>query len=119
MKIAAFWVVAPCSLAARTSETSVNFYQTTRRYNPEDSHLQQSHCLHLYSDIAISNKIWTGRVARWQMHIQFKSENLKVRNNLGGLGVDGRIILKTDLNTLGVLVWVGFIWLRKWSSRGV
>jgi hypothetical protein len=22
--------------AARTSETSVNFYQTTRRYNPED-----------------------------------------------------------------------------------
>jgi hypothetical protein len=24
--------------AARTSETSVNFYQTTRRYNPEDSH---------------------------------------------------------------------------------
>jgi hypothetical protein len=26
--------------AARTSETLVNFYQTTRRYNPEDSHLQ-------------------------------------------------------------------------------
>jgi hypothetical protein len=25
--------------APRTSETSVNFYQTTRRYNPEDSHL--------------------------------------------------------------------------------
>jgi hypothetical protein len=25
--------------AARTSETSVNFYQTTRHYNPEDSHL--------------------------------------------------------------------------------
>jgi hypothetical protein len=25
--------------AARTSETSVNFYQTTRRYNPEDSYL--------------------------------------------------------------------------------
>jgi hypothetical protein len=24
--------------AARTSETVVNFYQTTRRYNPEDSH---------------------------------------------------------------------------------
>jgi hypothetical protein len=23
--------------ATRTSETSVNFYQTTRRYNPEDS----------------------------------------------------------------------------------
>jgi hypothetical protein len=25
--------------AASISETSVNFYQTTRRYNPEDSHL--------------------------------------------------------------------------------
>jgi 16S rRNA C1402 (ribose-2'-O) methylase RsmI len=26
--------------AARTSETLVNFYQTTRRYNPEHSHLR-------------------------------------------------------------------------------
>jgi hypothetical protein len=26
--------------AARTSETFVNFYQTTRHYNPEDSHLR-------------------------------------------------------------------------------
>jgi hypothetical protein len=25
--------------AASTSETLVNFYRTTRRYNPEDSHL--------------------------------------------------------------------------------
>jgi hypothetical protein len=25
--------------AARTSETLVNFFQNTRRYNPEDSHL--------------------------------------------------------------------------------
>jgi hypothetical protein len=25
---------------ARTSETLIKFYQTTRRYNPEDSHLQ-------------------------------------------------------------------------------
>jgi hypothetical protein len=28
--------------AASTSETSVNFYQTTRRNNPEDSHLQHN-----------------------------------------------------------------------------
>jgi hypothetical protein len=27
--------------AASTSETSVNFYQTTRRQNPKDSHLQE------------------------------------------------------------------------------
>jgi hypothetical protein len=36
MKMAVFWVVAP----RRTSETLVNFYQTTRCYNPEDSHLR-------------------------------------------------------------------------------
>jgi hypothetical protein len=29
--------------AASTSETSVNFYQTTRRNNPKDSHLH-THC---------------------------------------------------------------------------
>jgi hypothetical protein len=28
--------------AARISETLVNFYQTTRRYNPEDSHLPEN-----------------------------------------------------------------------------
>jgi hypothetical protein len=48
--MAVFWVVAPRNLArgllialmmeaASISETSVNFYQTTRRNNPEDSHL--------------------------------------------------------------------------------
>jgi hypothetical protein len=57
MKMALFWVFAPCSLveiyrrfrgacllialmmeAATTSETLVN-YQTTRRNNPDDGHL--------------------------------------------------------------------------------
>jgi hypothetical protein len=46
-KMAVFCIVAPCSLvvyqrlmeAARTSQMLVNFYQTTRCYNPEDSHL--------------------------------------------------------------------------------
>jgi hypothetical protein len=33
-----FWVALMME-AARTSETLVNFYQTTWRYNPEDSHL--------------------------------------------------------------------------------
>jgi hypothetical protein len=48
MKMAVFWVVVPCSLvevyrgfteAARTSETSINFYQTVQHNHPEDSHL--------------------------------------------------------------------------------
>jgi hypothetical protein len=61
-KMAVFWGVAPCSLievyqhfrgtcclhhqialkieAASTSEMLVNFYQTTWRYTPEDSHLR-------------------------------------------------------------------------------
>jgi hypothetical protein len=44
--MAVFWVVAITIAlmmeAARTSETLVNLYQTTWRYNPEDSHLQDS-----------------------------------------------------------------------------
>jgi hypothetical protein len=48
MKMAVFWVVAPCSLveamialmmeAASTCETSVNFYHTILCNSPEDSH---------------------------------------------------------------------------------
>jgi hypothetical protein len=39
-KMAVFWAIALMMEAARTSETLVNFYQTTRRYNPEGSHLR-------------------------------------------------------------------------------
>jgi hypothetical protein len=52
MRMADFWVAAPCSLVEvcrrfrgacclhhHGSETSVNLYRTTRRNNPEDSHL--------------------------------------------------------------------------------
>jgi hypothetical protein len=37
--MAVFCAIALMMEAASTSETSVNFYQTTRRNNPEDSHL--------------------------------------------------------------------------------
>jgi hypothetical protein len=53
MKMAVFWVVVPCSHiammmeAAGTSETLVNFYQTTWHYNPEDSHLRWKYYLKL------------------------------------------------------------------------
>jgi hypothetical protein len=42
--VAVFWVVAIVLMmeAAVTFETLVNFYQTTRCYNPEDSHLLSS-----------------------------------------------------------------------------
>jgi hypothetical protein len=33
-------IVLMMEAAASTSETLVNFYKTTRRYNPEDSHLR-------------------------------------------------------------------------------
>jgi hypothetical protein len=38
--LAASIIIALMMEAANTSETSVNFYQTTRRYNQKDSHLQ-------------------------------------------------------------------------------
>jgi hypothetical protein len=59
--MAVFWYIAPCSLVltdvseehvfiialmmegVRSSETSVNIYQTTRRNIPEDSHIQFLH----------------------------------------------------------------------------
>jgi hypothetical protein len=48
MKMAVFWVVAPAIAlmmeAVQTSETLVNSYQSTRRYNPEDSHLLVGFC---------------------------------------------------------------------------
>jgi hypothetical protein len=40
--------------AVSTSETSVNFYQTTRRYNPEDSHLHIRRRENLKSNVLIS-----------------------------------------------------------------
>jgi hypothetical protein len=38
--------------AASTSETSVNFFQSTLRYNPEDSHLEMK--------ITLTEKLRTG-----------------------------------------------------------
>jgi hypothetical protein len=49
---AAFIIRAMSALmmeAARASETLVNIYQTTWRYNPEDSHLHAHRCENLKS----------------------------------------------------------------------
>jgi hypothetical protein len=69
MKTAVFWAVTPCSLvevyqhfraiialmmeALSTSETLLNFYQTTLRYNPKDSHLHTRHRENLNSAVMI------------------------------------------------------------------
>jgi hypothetical protein len=52
----------PVSEAASTSETSVNFYQTTRRNNPEDTHLHtlsrenlKSNLINLYGEATHRN----------------------------------------------------------------
>jgi hypothetical protein len=41
--MAVFWVIALMMEAARTSEMLVNFYQTKRRCNPEESHLRTNY----------------------------------------------------------------------------
>jgi hypothetical protein len=43
--------------AARISETSVNFYQTTRRNSAEDSHLHTCHREKQKSHLAIGNNL--------------------------------------------------------------
>jgi hypothetical protein len=43
--------------ATRASETLINFYQTTRRYNPEDSHLRSHRLENLKSYYANMGEI--------------------------------------------------------------
>jgi hypothetical protein len=51
LKMVVFWVVAPS-----TSEMSENFYQTTRRNNPEDS--QRDGCFILWIPYLICQNIF-------------------------------------------------------------
>jgi hypothetical protein len=50
---AASIIIALMMEAAGISETSVNFYQTTRRNNPEEGHLQTRRRENLKSQLAI------------------------------------------------------------------
>jgi hypothetical protein len=47
--LAASIIIALMMKAAGTYQTSVNFYQTTRRNNPEDSHLHLQFYLKMYT----------------------------------------------------------------------
>jgi hypothetical protein len=93
MKMALFWVVAPCSMvevyrcfngacclrhqgeaAARTSETSVKLYKTTRRNNPEDSDLQIDYfCVYIYIYMKCLNRVWGQKI-----HSDLKSNTLRM-----------------------------------------
>jgi hypothetical protein len=46
-------------------------------------------------------------------------DNVKGRNHLGDVSVNGRIILKFILRKCGVRLWAGFMWLRVGSSGRV
>jgi hypothetical protein len=50
------------------------------------------------------------------MHAKFWFENLKRRDYLEDLDIDGSIILKRMLEKWGGKVWTGFIWLRIGTS---
>jgi hypothetical protein len=55
--------------AARTSETLVNFYQTTRCYNPEDSNLQLLSLIVVYSSAA-------KKISSTALHISYEATGL-------------------------------------------
>jgi hypothetical protein len=70
MKITVFWDVAPCSLvetdrpmmeAVNTSETSVNFYETTRRSIPEGCYFHTFICWNANIDLSAKPEILWSR----------------------------------------------------------
>jgi hypothetical protein len=54
-----------------------------------------------------------------EMHTKFWSQNLKGRDHVEDLDVDGRIILQCILGTYDGKVWTGFIWLRVGTGGGL
>jgi len=56
---------------------------------------------------------------RNEMNTGFRWVNLKKRDNLQDLGVDGSMILKLVMNTYCSRVWIRFIWLRTQESGEV
>jgi len=58
---------------------------------------------------------WTGHVARMgrgEAYTGFWWGNLRLRDDLGDPGIDGRIILKWIFRKWDVGVWIGSSWLR-------
>jgi len=62
---------------------------------------------------------WVGHAAsvrRWEMHIQFWCENLHGRDHSEHVGLDRRVKLELIFEKQGWKMWIGFIWLRIWTS---
>jgi hypothetical protein len=115
-KMAVFWVAAPCRLvrvyrrfrglycfhhqgvdwwvggyrvmmeAVRASETSLNSYQSTQRYNPEDGHL----CTHRRENLKSQPAAMSDEAQQWQLdrtqmllflHTRLETAKLKGRRN--------------------------------------
>jgi hypothetical protein len=49
----------------------------------------------------------------------FGGENLRERDYLKDVGIDGRILLKWFLKKYNVRAWTGFIWLRTGTGGGI
>jgi len=56
---------------------------------------------------------WVGHVVRLEVYTEFWWGNLRERDRLVDLGVDGRIILKWFFRKCYVALWDESSWLRK------
>jgi hypothetical protein len=52
-------------------------------------------------------------------HVKCRTYISKKTNHVGGLGEDGRIILKWILKKQGARLWIGFNWLRTRTGGGL
>jgi hypothetical protein len=53
------------------------------------------------------------------MHVEFSYENLKGISHFGDLGIDGKIIMKWNLEEYGVSLWTRCMWLIVGTGRGL
>jgi hypothetical protein len=91
--------------AARTSETLVKFYQTTRRYNPEDSHVRT----HRHENLKSYNRSLEHTITTCQLQIRssrFSPGKISLKPLVGsGYGPDAvvkRKILAPARNRIGI-----------------
>jgi hypothetical protein len=52
------------------------------------------------------------------LYIGFCRGNLRERDNLGDIDINGRIILRWIFRGLDVIVWTGWMWLRTGTGGG-